>query len=328
MKELMNVCRKRGASRTPPSAARTLVRESQNLGGSIVHDSSTKHFETPNWPSLPLTAMNDIIQSQLDRVESALATLIDSISSYNPSIPATSAIITADDELNQGLKKLATHQRNHARILQLREQIAQRNEAITSTLTTLASTRADLLATPTSLPPKETRNVPYTELLDYAKRISRFTAPPTFRPNTLPPPKAPTPAAINGADSGAVKDGEGEGHGKGIGMGSLEDVEKRWLDPLREIPFVPWVGEDVMRMGALAQIQGMVERGEDPEMVGTAEAEEGAEGKEGKAMEGLQNEDAVKRENVGAGQGERRVERREEKPKVFGGLDLYDPDDE
>ncbi|KAL2042458.1 hypothetical protein N7G274_004950 [Stereocaulon virgatum] len=274
--------------------------------------------------------MNDIIQSQLDRVGSALATLIDSISSYNPSIPATSALITADDELNRGLKQLATHQRNHARILQLREQITQHNEQITFTLTTLASTRADLLATPTSLPPKETRNVPYTELLEYAKRISRFTAPPTFRPNTLPPPNAPMPAAaaVNGADTGAAKEGEGEGDGKGIGMGSLEDAEKKWLDPLREIPFVPWVGEDVMRMGALAQIQGMVERGEDPEMVGVGGVEDvkGEEKDVGGRMEGVQ--DSLGQVAGVGGRELRRQEMRVEKPKVFGGLDLYDPDDE
>ena len=277
----------------------------------------------------PMT-MNDIIQSQLDRVESALATLIDSISSYNPSIPATTALITADDELNRGLKRLATHQRNHARILQLRQQITQHNEKITTTLTTLASTRADLLATPTSLPPMETRNVPYTELLDYAKRISRFTAPHTFRPSMLPPTDAPMPAgaAVNGADTGAAKEGEGEGDGKGIGMGSLEDAEKKWLDPLREIPFVPWIGEDIMRMGALAQIQGMMERGEDPEMMGSGGVEDvkGEENDVGGGMEGVQ-ESLGQVAGVGGGE-QRRQETRVEKPKVFGGLDLYDPDDE
>ena len=276
--------------------------------------------------------MNDIIQSQLDRVESALTTLIDSIASYNPSITATSALITADDELAQGLKKLATHQRNHARILQLQEQIAQRNESITTTLTTLASTRADLLSTPTSLPPKETRNVPYTQLLDYAKQISRFTAPPTFRPPMLPPANAPAPAAVNGADAADAKVakevgmGERDGDGKGIGMGSLEDVEKKWLDPLRQIPFVPWVMEDVMRQGALAQIQAMVEKGEDPESVGRG-GEEVVKGEEvvGEEMEGVQGSGGP----IGVMEQrkpEMKVEK--EKPKVFGGLDLYDPDDE
>ena len=49
--------------------------------------------------------MNTIIQTQLDRVETALNTLIESIASYNPSIPAANALLAADDDLNNGLKQ-------------------------------------------------------------------------------------------------------------------------------------------------------------------------------------------------------------------------------
>ena len=281
--------------------------------------------------------MNDIIQTQLDRVETALTQLIDSISSYNPSIPATSALLIADEELKQGLKQLTTHQRNHARMHQLRDKITQKNTSITSTLKTLAATRADLLAPPTSLPSTDTRNVPYTDLLEYAKRISRYTVPPTFRPS-LPLPTAQTPApppaaavAVNGADATSpvkeTKDGEAAanengGEKDGIGMGSLEDVERKWLDPLAGMGFVPWVGEEAMRSGALAEIQAMVERGEDPGVVGLGGVKEEGEGMEGVegGVEGREEEER---------RVERRAERRvEEKPKVFGGLDLYDPDEE
>ncbi|KAK0514503.1 hypothetical protein JMJ35_003120 [Cladonia borealis] len=280
--------------------------------------------------------MNDIIQTQLDRVETALTQLIDSISSYNPSIPATSALLLADDELKQGLQQLTTHQRNHARMHHLREQIAQKNNSITTTIKTLATTRADLLSQPTSLPTTETRKVPYIDLLDYAKRISRYTVPPTFRP-PLPLPTAQTPAppaavaaAVNGADSTSpvkdTRDGEAVENGgerEGVGMGSLEEVERKWLDPLAGMGFVPWVGEEAMRSGALAEIQAMVERGEDPGLVGWWEVKE-----EGERMEGVEGGVEGKEEGE-----ERRVERRaerrvEEKPKVFGGLDLYDPDEE
>lgn len=280
--------------------------------------------------------MNDIIQTQLDRVETALTQLIDSISSYNPSIPATSALLIADDELKQGLQQLTTHQRNHARMHHLREQIAQKNNSITTTLKTLAATRADLLSQPTSLPTSETRKVPYSDLLDYAKRISRYTVPPTFRP-PLPLPTAqsqtpappPAAAAVNGANDATslvkeTRDGdaatENGGDKDGIGMGSLEEVERKWLDPLAGMGFVPWVGEEAMRSGALAEIQAMVERGEDPGAVGVDEGKEEGEGMEG--VEGEKGEEEEKRV-------ERRAERRvEEKPKVFGGLDLYDPDEE
>lgn len=49
--------------------------------------------------------MNTIIQAQLDRVETALNILIESIASYNPSIPAANALLAADDDLNKGLKQ-------------------------------------------------------------------------------------------------------------------------------------------------------------------------------------------------------------------------------
>lgn len=288
--------------------------------------------------------MNNIIQAQLDSVETALNTLIDSIASYNPSIPAANALLAADDDLNKGLKQcirkpsgsamrhhlrlvhsdisvVSTHQRNHARILSLRATIDQQNTSITDTLTTLASTRADLLSTPSSLPQKDARNVPYNELLDYAKRISRYTVPPTFRP-ALPPAQPALPPAVNG-DTVAVEEGveDVQEQKEGRGTASLEDIERKWLDPLTQIPFVPWVNEETIKRGALAEIQNMVERGDDPVNVGAERSEEKAE-----MMEIAKGEDAAGREGGVSADGEMGIQRREEKPKVFGGLDLYDPD--
>lgn len=272
--------------------------------------------------------MDTLLQAQLTRIETALNTLIESITKYNPSIPAATTLLSADDDLNRGLRQLAVHQCNHARIQNLRAEIDQRNENITSTLTTLASTRANLLKTPTSLPSPQARKVEYTELLDYAKRIGKFSVPPTFR---KPAPVQPAPAVIVNGDShingndATAKDGEAaeEGDKEGRGAGELDDAEKNWLNPLKQMPFVPWVSDQVMRSGALAEIQAMVERGEDPELVSVGGAEEKEEegGDNGEAMQDVQGE-SVGRENVPVV----RQERREEKPKVFGGLDLYDPD--
>lgn len=265
--------------------------------------------------------MNTVIQAQLDRVETALNTLIESIASYNPSIPAANALLAADDDLDKRLKQLSTHQRNHARIRSLRTTIDLQNASITDTLTTLASTRADLLSTPSSLPQKDARNVPYNELLDYAKRISRYTVPPTFRPN-LPLAQPPPLPAVNGdamAVEGGAEDIKEEKMGRGTA--SLEDVERKWLDPLTQIPFVPWVNDETIKRGALAEIQSMVERGEDPENMAAGGSEE-----KGETMETGQSEDAVgmgRDSNADGGMG---MQTREEKPKVFGGLDLYDPD--
>lgn len=164
--------------------------------------------------------------------------------------------------------------------------------------------------------------MPYTELLDYAKRISRYTVPPTVRPLLPPsqPQKAATPA-VNGETE------TGKEAGQGVGTDALEDEEKRWLEPLMQIPFVPWVSDDVMRRGALAQIQAMVERGEDPAAVAdkVEESKEDEPIEAGEGMEDVIGGDVVGHVDVGAKEVEIRPERREEKPRVFGGLDLYDP---
>ena len=49
--------------------------------------------------------MNTILLSLLERVETALIALVESIASYNPSIPAANALLAADDDLNKGLKQ-------------------------------------------------------------------------------------------------------------------------------------------------------------------------------------------------------------------------------
>ncbi|KAI4288147.1 MAG: hypothetical protein L6R35_002588, partial [Caloplaca aegaea] len=243
--------------------------------------------------------MNAIIQGQLDRVEAALNTLVSSIESYNPSVPAAIDLLAADSELQEGVQQrklplppchllhivsptcpkpdlgsVAQHQAHHARILALRSAIEEREQRRRSTLTLLAETRADILSTPvTTFPEKTSRNdVPYTELLDYASRISKYTVPPTFR-EPPPPPQQPAsnaaPTAANGVGGGAVAESreanavvangevvapQGE-EGKGVGEKSLGANEIQWLNQQAQLPFTPWPTEDVIKRGALGQIQ-------------------------------------------------------------------------
>ena len=49
--------------------------------------------------------MDSVLLKQLDRVEAAFSTLIDSITSYNPSVPAAIELSAADDTLTQGLNE-------------------------------------------------------------------------------------------------------------------------------------------------------------------------------------------------------------------------------
>ncbi len=119
----------------------------------------------------------------------------------------------------------------------------------------------------------------------------------------------------------AVEEGAGDiqEEKEGRGTASLEDIERKWLDPLTQIPFVPWVNDETIKRGALAEIQSLVEKGEDPKNVG-------AGGDDEEAMETGKSEDAVGGEGGVGADGGMGMQRREEKPQVFGGLDLYDPD--
>jgi hypothetical protein len=54
---------------------------------------------------LPTNAMNEIIDGRFERVENALAKLINSISAYNPSPALATDLVTADAELSQGLEQ-------------------------------------------------------------------------------------------------------------------------------------------------------------------------------------------------------------------------------
>jgi len=48
--------------------------------------------------------MDKLIDSRFERVENALAKLIQSIASYNPSTTLATDLVTADDELTLGLQ--------------------------------------------------------------------------------------------------------------------------------------------------------------------------------------------------------------------------------
>jgi len=53
----------------------------------------------------PIFSMDKVIDSRFERVESALAKLINSISLYNPSPSLATDLVSADAELSQGLEQ-------------------------------------------------------------------------------------------------------------------------------------------------------------------------------------------------------------------------------
>lgn len=275
--------------------------------------------------------MDDLIDTRLTALETALSSLVDSISSYNPSVPVAQAILKADFDLQDGLNQLAQHQRNNRRITSLRDKITSQNQAIKSHLTSLVDVRKELLDIPTSLPQKDRREVSHEEVLAYAKRIARFTMPPGMKQRTIPvkaEEEAGGGAGSLGAEAGQSQPPPQEQPYEGKGIESLEEYEKQWLDPWTGVQFTPWPGEDVIKRGALGEIQAMVERGVDPATVATTDNGGSGAGhgeKEEEVDVDMGND--TRREN-GQAQQMMRTQKREEEPKVFGGLDLYDPDEE
>jgi hypothetical protein len=188
---------------------------------------------------------------------------------------------------------VSKHQANYARIQSLRSISSTLDDQIRSTLTLLTDTRSELLATPASVLQGNTHPILYSELLSYARRISKFTIPPTFREadsegitsdtlNTTQDTEAKldsqveqldiktngttTPIVTNGA-IGGLNSGEG-------GTATPVDIENPttlpapisdWLNPLSDgPPFVPWPTEETIRRGALASIQVLLDQGVDP----------------------------------------------------------------
>ncbi|KAJ9667932.1 hypothetical protein H2201_002118 [Coniosporium apollinis] len=295
--------------------------------------------------------MDAILDTHFQRVEAALNTLINSITSYNPSEKAADDLVAADDQLLQGLEQLATHQANHQRILHLRQTADALTAQAKSKLRSLADARKELINTPVSTFPASSKNVPLDELLSYAKRIAKFTLPPNYRP--APPPRKPsapdaTPKATNEtqtqlangtsgtpalADSAAAAPPKPDPQAdlpkdEGVALSTLTQEQRDWLDSMFHTPFVPWPSEAVIQRGGLMEIQRMLERGRDPGAVlppKEQEAEERRRAEEEERRKREEEEEEGRRREVWATQMARRGEGQGE---VFGGLDLYDPEED
>jgi len=125
----------------------------------------------------------------------------------------------------------------------------------------------------------------------------------------------------------------------GTALQNLDPDRLTWLQSVSTSAFVPWPNESTIRSGALADIQAMLERKTDPASILTpeqvaAEAEKRREEELGRqreeeerlrrraeAVAKVRREAAAEREAEGVGMG---MPQQEE----FGGLDLYDPDEE
>jgi len=267
-------------------------------------------------------------QASYQRVESSLQRLTESIAAYNPSISAADELVAANDAVNENLDQLVTHQTNHVRIQELRQTTESLDETLKNTLKLLADTRKEILAIPSSASEEPRRKVKVDELLAYAKFISPTTVPPTFRKQDLPmlPAKSDNAKAqiTNGMATPpqAAQDSESAAYvrSENVGTKAMKEGQKRLLDPLAGLPFEPWPSRDVMQRGALGYIQRMIENGQDPGSVLTAEeqAEADRKKKENEEMDKKALEEAERRRMSMFDTGAMR-----RRPTV----DVFDPDD-
>ncbi|PVH86781.1 hypothetical protein DL98DRAFT_643159 [Cadophora sp. DSE1049] len=167
------------------------------------------------------------------------------------------------------------HQPNYARLLALRETSSALDNRIRETLALLATTRRELLAIPATSLPAASNQISYSELLNYARQISKFTLPPTYREplagdaaetgsNT---PKEPgSQIQTNGTNTlivttngevhtstamevdGAAPAGAGQTQtSQHPGVSTNLSLWKQYLNQPADMPFVPWPTEESIR---------------------------------------------------------------------------------
>lgn len=271
--------------------------------------------------------MDKYIDERFERVQRALTSLIDSITKYTPSTTQAHDLATADKELSDGLHELQKHQNNHLRILELKKETEDLDAQLKSTVSLLWSTRKEITGTPTtSYPSSGPRyEFTYSDLLNYARRISRYTMPPPGVTNgvdlSAPPadqqqqPSAEhTPPVTAASDStNPVTNGAAPLQPTGAASSfqaqpdhppqqeyptALPPHMSEAVNLLEGAVFYPWPGEERIRSGALDTCQRLVAAGVDPKGYDPEEVERRrqAEVEEKKRLEAIEDAERKRRE--------------------------------
>ncbi|PKS09309.1 hypothetical protein jhhlp_003923 [Lomentospora prolificans] len=262
--------------------------------------------------------MDKAIDSRFERLERALAALIDSVAKYNPSATQARDLENADHELSQGLDEVQAHQNNYLRIQKLREESRALDDQIRECLTGLASTRKDVLSIQTTVfPTKPGYAFTYGELLNYARRISKTTMPPPGVTNgvVFPPSDgenrdmtpvlngqgvagsaAQTPSATQPATPLSQQPSELQSQQLTTSqITSLPENLSFHLNPHAGSLFFPWPLEDKIRSGALSSNQLLEEQGIDPKNYDPV-AEEERKQREEEEKRQREEEERIRRE--------------------------------
>jgi len=265
--------------------------------------------------------MNSTVQTALDSVETTLQTLIESVSTYNPSQTHAQELVDADIQLEETLEQLDVHQQNQRKIQSLRDTTANLDQQLTDLLMSLAEVREHLISVPsTELPPAN--EVPYDSLLSYASKIAQYTRPANLaefrkQPATIALLGGAAPAAPSQQPVQEPIPGDSQQqHGQKARRDLLSDEDKVMLDPSASMPFTPWPTEAQMKSGRIAGVVPLHEL----EMEEAKRREEAA-----KAVNGEAKKEEVNRRVSNAAPLQAPPQ---QKPALALDLDLYDPDEE
>lgn len=257
------------------------------------------------------------------------------------------------------------HQQNTHTLDTLHATSAALDTQIRDFLILLTSTRSELLSTPSSEYPENKNPVEYEELLSYARRISKYTAPPETRSSK---PEASSPKqeeiATNGSTTPSVTVTGNGANGNAMDT-DVPSVTPNGSNPpapsqdqasqqpsqsqtaldaevvqalntrLDDRPFQPWARDEDIRGGALANIQALLDSGIDPEGW-DPELEEQKKREKAEELEREKEAQRVQEEERHRADMERRNNAMSagagagvgaERPKVFQ-LDEFDDDDD
>ena len=293
--------------------------------------------------------MDSELSSSLTSLDAALSTLTTSISTYNPSLPAADALIAADASLSKSLERckspcpnsmvqiiallfhsdiefatVAGHQSNHAHIMHLRARLSSMDEIITATLSTLATTRQELQSLAFTPPADKTiRAVGYKDLLSYAKKVAYTSIPPPGFVHPVLPGNAREEAKKEKIDASEAFSLRADVNGIYDQQNRLTALPVEELQRMKEAEdarvggWTPWVGDELIRAGGLAGVDWST-TGLDGDAVKEEVKEvEEQKGEPIKEWQGPSNTIAPIAKEQPA-----------KEKTVFGGLDLYDPDDD
>ena len=298
--------------------------------------------------------MNASIHTPLTNLESSLNTLTHAFTATPTAAPAPTAIaslLAADDALAAALQTLWTHQKNHARILELQRQATGLEESVKDVVRRCSEVRAEALQIlgeedsdqEDDGEEEQIEEVNYHTLLNFAQRIGRFNAEAAREAEDLSQRKKEE--ARRGREGAAeTEKGVNGNAAQTNGSSAQNTAEARVLDAgthswLNEAAAfnqwnqsLPWPNPERLRLGILGRLQVARERETDGGDAGTwrevKRMEEETLGRKGEDGQGIKEgkedlESPIERRSFA-----RPAQRPERKKSVTLDLDLYNEDDD